>query len=198
MKLTAGFCVVFAIALVLGGCESLRFAPDESQKQNAWLHYHTTRLTAETAGEEACSEQLRDLADLSHEQSRAFVAYCGLPEEMPAAETPEDVLAPASRGVTESANQSARRRPDPWTTADAFLELGIGIAGILGGVYGLRAAEFLTRARDKTAALREIIEGNEALRNLGEETRRVFKEAHQGQSARTRRIVAETKAAAGL
>ena len=39
--------------------------------------------------------------------------------------------------------------------------MGIGIAALFGGVYGVRAAGFLKQAKEKSSALREIIEGNE-------------------------------------
>ncbi|MHC4541221.1 MAG: hypothetical protein ACYTEK_24660, partial [Planctomycetota bacterium] len=37
------------MCLVLAGCDGLRFAPSQIQKQNAWLHTRTASLTAETA-----------------------------------------------------------------------------------------------------------------------------------------------------
>ena len=54
-----GFC------FLLNGCDSLRFAPTETQKQNAWLHNRTTIITAETAKSENSSEKLRTLTKLS-------------------------------------------------------------------------------------------------------------------------------------
>ncbi len=38
---------------LLAGCDSLRFAPSEAQKQNAWLHNRTTTIAAETPTEPA-------------------------------------------------------------------------------------------------------------------------------------------------
>ena len=42
-KIAGYFCtyVLIACALTCAGCESLRFAPSEAQKQNAWLHNRT-------------------------------------------------------------------------------------------------------------------------------------------------------------
>lgn len=41
--------IIFAgcVFLFVAGCESLRFAPNESQKQNAWLHNRTAAIAAE-------------------------------------------------------------------------------------------------------------------------------------------------------
>jgi len=67
------------------------------------------------------------------------------------------------------------------------------VAGIIGGAYGLRVSRFLRRAREKSNALREIIEGNELLRKTNAKTAAAFKQAHKAQSPTTRRIVSETK-----
>ena len=45
--------------LLLVGCDSLRFAPSEAQKQNAWLHHRTTSVAAQAAKGEAASEKLQ-------------------------------------------------------------------------------------------------------------------------------------------
>ncbi|MHC4147832.1 MAG: hypothetical protein ACYSUD_24150 [Planctomycetota bacterium] len=81
------------MCLSLAGCESLRFAPSESQKQNAWLHNRTVLVTAETARAEDASQKLQALTKLGEVQSRAFSAYYGMPKEFPQAETAEDILA---------------------------------------------------------------------------------------------------------
>ena len=76
------FCTCFAVLLVCG-CSSLRFAPTEAQKQNAWLHNRTTTVAAEVASAEDSSEKLQALARLSHLQSRDFTSYYGLPKKIP-------------------------------------------------------------------------------------------------------------------
>jgi hypothetical protein len=50
---------------MLCGCDSLRFAPGEAQKQNVWLHARTAIIAAETARDEAASEKLQALTKLS-------------------------------------------------------------------------------------------------------------------------------------
>jgi len=66
---------IMLMCLVLAGCDSLRFAPGEAQKQNAWLHNRTAVITAQTARAENTSEKLKSLTQLGELQSRSFVAY---------------------------------------------------------------------------------------------------------------------------
>jgi len=182
-----GFCFLFA------GCENLRFAPTETQKQNAWLHNRTTAIAVETAKSENSSEQLQALAKLSELQSRAFVSYAGLPKEFPQAETAEDVLGQSNQQLAHIALSESVERPDAWQLADSALELAIGISALLGGVYGTRALRFLKDAQIKSKALKEIIEGNELFKKQNESSAAAFKQAQQNQSPETRQIVAEMK-----
>lgn len=82
-----------------------------------------------------------------------------------------------------------------WEMTDSFLELGIALAALLGGVYGTRAVSFLKDARKKSRALKEIVEGNELFKKTNNEQLNAFKEAHKLQSAETRQIVAAEKSA---
>jgi hypothetical protein len=189
----------FLASLLLGfyllsaGCESLRFAPSETQKQNAWLHNRTAAITAETARSESASEGLQALSKLSELQSRAFVSYNGLPKEFPQAETAEDVLAQSNWQLARVASVESAERPDTWQVADSLLELAIGISALFGGVYGTRAVRFLRDTQVKSKALKEIIEGNELFKKQNESSVEAFKQAQQNQSPETRQIVAEMK-----
>jgi len=195
-KSTNYFCtyVLVACALICAGCESLRFAPSQGQKQNAWLHNRTAIMTAEAAKSENTSEKLQALTKLSELQSRPFTAYFGLPKEFPQAETAEDILAQSNWQLARTALTESAERPDAWQLADSAFELAIGVSALLGGVYGTRAVKFLKEAQTKSKALKEIIEGNELFRNKGPEYYLAFKEAQKDQSPQTRQIVAETKA----
>ena len=179
---------------ILAGCDSLRFAPTEAQKQNAWLHNRTAIVTAETARTEDTSPTLQALTKLGEVQSRAFSAYCGLPKEFPPANTAEDILAESNFQLANSALQESAERPDPWQAADSMLEMGIGICSVLGGVYGTRAVRFLKDARGKSNALKEIITGNELFKKQNQAQTTAFKQAHQNQSPQTRQLVAAMKA----
>jgi DNA-directed RNA polymerase len=186
---------IFALCLLVmaGGCGGFRFAPTEEQKQNAWLHNRTAILAAEAAKDEFASEKLQALTKVSENQSRAFVAYTGLPQEFPKAETAEDVLSEASMKITSEATKQSAQRPDVWQLTDSTLEFAITVCSVLGGVYGTRAVRFLRQARTKQQALKEIIEGNELFKKLNTESAEAFKNAQKGQSRETRQIVALLK-----
>lgn len=181
------------MCLIPAGCDSLRFAPSEAQKQNAWLHNRTALVAAETARAEDASQTLQALIRLSEVQSRAFSAYCGLPKEFPAAETADDILAESNWQLAETALQAGAERPDAWQVADSMLELGIGICALLGGVYGTRAVRFLSDAKSKSKALQEIIAGNELFKKQNASATPAFKQAHQNQSPQTRQFVAQMR-----
>jgi hypothetical protein len=188
--------IVFActcMGFLLAGCGSLRFAPTEAQKQNAWLHNRTATITAQTAQAENVSQVLQALTQLGEKQSQSFTAYYGLPNEFPPAETAEDILAESNWQLAETALQTGADRPDPWQVADSMLELGIGVCALLGGVYGTRAIRFLKDARDKSNALQEIITGNEKFKKENESSAAAFKQAQSAQSPQTRQLVAHMK-----
>jgi hypothetical protein len=185
-------CVL--ICFLFAGCDSLRFAPTEAQKQNAWLHNRTATITTDTARAENTSEKLQLLTQLNEVQSRAFSSHYGLPKEFPPAETAEDVLTESNWQLARTALQQGADRPDAWEVADSMLELGIGICALLGGVYGTRAVGFLRKARTKSKALQEIIAGNELFKKENVSSTPAFKQAHQNQSLQTRQIVTEFKA----
>lgn len=183
-----GFCFLFA------GCDSLRFAPTESQKQNAWVHNRTATVAAETAKGEYASEKLQALTKLSQLQSRAFTSYYGLPKEFPQADTAEEILAESNFGLALTALSESADRPDAWQLADSALELAIGVCALLGGVYGTKAVKFLKDTWTKSKALKEIIEGNELFKKQNESSVTAFKQAQQNQSTTTKALVAEIKA----
>jgi hypothetical protein len=178
---------------LLAGCDSLRLAPSEQQKQNAWLHNRTAAVAAETARAEQSSQELQALAQLSEFQSRAFTAYCGLPKEYPPAETAEQILGESSWQLADAAVTESAERPDPWQVADSVLEFGIGLCALLGGVYGTQAVRFLRDARTKSQALKEIIAGNELFKDQHPAQAKAFKSAQQSQSPQTRQLVAAMK-----
>jgi len=185
--------IVVVIGLLAVGCDSLRLAPSEQLKQNAWLHNRTTAVAAETARAEATSPQLQALTKLSESQSRAFTSYYGLPSEVPQAETSEQILAQSNWELAETAVAQSAQRPDPWQVADSLLEVGIGVSALLGGVYGTRAVRFLKDARAKSTALKEIIQGNELFKKHSTDQTQAFKAAHANQSPENRQLVTAMK-----
>ncbi len=191
-RIAAFTCALVCIALA--GCDSLRFAPNEAQKQNAWLHNRTAIIAAETARSEDTSEELQALTQLGEVQSRAVGAYYGPPKEFPQAETVEDILVESNWQLARTALQAGAERPDAWEIADSVMEFGIGICALLGGVYGTRAIRFLQETRTKSQALQEIIGGNELFKKQNQAQASAFKQAHSNQSPQTRQLVARAKA----
>lgn len=183
--------VMFLVFVV--GCDNLRFAPNENQKQNAYLHNRTAMMTAELTADEQTSEKLQALSKLSELQSRAFVSYCGLPKEFPGAETPDDILKQSNVTIAQRAIAQSASRPDVWELTDAGLELAIAISALVGGVYGTKAVRFLKEARAKSKALKEIVEGNELFKKLNADSKADFKEAQSRQSPETKQLVAQLK-----
>ncbi len=187
--------VSMVVVFLLVGCDSLRYAPGEAQKQNAWLHNRTAQMAADVARVEDSSGELQGLTNLCEVQSRVFAADYGLPAEFPAADTVEAILAESNQRLAHSALAEARQRPDAWDVADGAIDLGIGVAALFGGVYGVRAARFLKDARAKSKALREIITGNELFKREHADSAQTFKTAHKNQSPQTRQLVTQMKGA---
>ncbi|HOK94763.1 MAG TPA: hypothetical protein PK052_05305 [Anaerohalosphaeraceae bacterium] len=188
---TKGIMALSAAVLLLAGC-GLRYAATEQQKENAWLHWRVCRQAAETAAEENSSSPLCGLTALAEAQSEAFVLDYGLPAWRPEEDNSAALLDEAKAAAAQ-AQADAAKRPDVWAAADGLLELAIGLAGLVGGVYGARAAGFLKTARAKSQALQEIIAGNELFKRLYPDQAGRFKEAQAHQSASTRQIVASEK-----
>lgn len=180
------------LAITVCGCGGLRFAATEAQKQNAWVHHKTCQLTKQVAQSESASPTVTNLSSLATQQSEAFVLDYGLPAERPAMETVEAVLAEGTV-LAQQAGVDAQQRPDVWEMTDAAMELGVGLAGLIGGVYGLRIATFLKQAKDKSKAFKEIVEGNELFKQICPTAAAEFKQAHANQSATTKTLVTEVK-----
>lgn len=187
--------VSVVVVMLLAGCDSLRFAPGEIQKQNAWLHERTAEMAADVARTEDASGELQGLTKLCEVQSRAFAADYGLPAEFPAADTVDAILAESNQQLAGLALAEARQRLDAWDVADGVMDLGIGVAALFGGVYGVKVARFLKEARVKSKALREIIAGNEFFKHQHADSAQAFKLAHKDQSPQTRQLVAQMKKA---
>ena len=182
-----------SILLITSGCEGIRFGPSETQKQNAWVHNRTAAIASQTAQNEQSSEKLQELTRLSETQSQAFVAYCGLPEELPKANTAEDVLSESNRQLAATAIKESSQRPNGWDIADSTLELGIALAGLFGGAGAIRVMSFLQDAKAKSNALKEIVLANEIFKKTNPDSAEAFKDAQRNQSPLTKQLVAEVK-----
>ena len=191
---------LMSVAIALGvvscfvtGCDTLRFAPSEAQKQNAYLHQRTVQTAATQARLNNDSDAVRRLTDQAARQSDTIMAYYGMPRQLPPTQSLEVILSPENQAITQAAHGDAVQRPDPWDVADHLLEFGIALAGVVGGVYGAKAVRTLQLARQKSVALREVVQGNQLFKKQHSESSETFKDAHQAQSAATRSLVAALK-----
>ena len=185
--------VSISIVFLTTGCGDIRFAPDQTQKQNAYLHHRTIQATAARAKNENVSDTLRQLTTQAARQSDTILAYYGLPKALPASDSVEALLNQENKAITQNAGMQAIQRPDPWDVADNLMELGIALAGLTGGVFGSRAITALKLARQKSTALKEIIVGNELFKRQNANYTEAFKEAHYAQSDTTKTLVAANK-----
>ena len=178
---------------ILDGLRGNQVAPGEVQKQNAWVHNRTAAIASQTAQNEQASDKLQELTKLSETQSQAFVAYYGLPQELPKADTVNDVLSESNKQLAATAIAQSKQRPDAWDIADSAMELGIAIAGLFGGAGAVRVMGFLQQAKAKSNALKEIVLANEIFKKTNPDSAEAFKDAHANQSPLTKQIVTEMK-----
>ena len=184
---------LMGLLLMNTGCDALRFAPSEVQKQNAFVHHRTVQAASVQANQEETTEILQGLTEQATKQSEAILAYYGLPAEIPPSDTAAEILSEGNRTLAQTARVEAIQRPDPWDVADHLLELGIGISGVVGGAFGVRMVRKLQLAREKSIALREIVNGNELFKRDNPEFSEAFKQSQQGQSVNTRTLVTAMK-----
>lgn len=188
--------LVFCMLIGVIGCgdSPLRFAPTQQQKQSAYLLDRTVQTAAVQAKVEGASEQLQALTSEATNQTAAVVSFYGMPQEIPPSSTADDLLLPENKETTQQAAFQSTARPDPWDVADHFLEMGIALAGVVGGVYGSKAAGAIGIARQKSQALREVVRNNEVFkREAGTETAKQFNQAQGVQSDSTKKIVSELR-----
>ena len=101
------------------------------------------------ANDEQVSDKLTRLTALSEMQSRAFMFDYGMPKRLPSG----DILSQGSFDLAGNALSDSHKKVDLWATADGVMEVGIALAGLLGGAYGLKVAGYLTAAKSKSKAL---------------------------------------------
>jgi hypothetical protein len=184
---------IASLLIITAGCETFRPAPDEVQKQNAWLHQQTCSLAAKTAQQQGASPRLRGLTDLSHIQSQAWTAWTGMPESPRVFTDADDILSEENYTLAGQAAQSAARRIAPDEYVLEFLDMAALIAAVVGGAAGLKISAAIKTARDKAAAVREIVTGNEIFKAANPEYSAEFKKSQSLQSPQTREIVTRLK-----
>ena len=148
--------IIFIASLT--GCGNLRFGPSEAQKQVAFRTYKNA-AEVDKVGAEAASPATRQVV----EGSAAALAYTGMPK------APEVEDYPAA---LEQAQADAVKRPksaDVFDAAEGGLSLAAELAILLGaggaGIGGKKVIDWIALARNKSNALREVVEGNELLKD---------------------------------
>lgn len=185
--------VLSLVVAVVAGCGVVRLEPNETQKQNAWLHNRTAVTAAKMAQGQQVSPELEGLTRLGELQSRAIAVDYGQPKNIPAVWSVEQILEQGSFDLAEAALGQVNNRPDTWDIADGLIEAGIGIAGLFGGAWAIGLVGFLRKVKIKSNALREVVVGNEIFKKQNISMTEAFKTAHKEQSSATRQLVTQLK-----
>ena len=150
--------IAVAILATCGGCDSLRKAPSEPQKQVAYKT-HSNAVAANAIGAEPGSPLTGQMVD----GTATALKYTG----MPADPVIVDYDATSSQAAADAAERptAADVFGEASEKAEGYLGLGLDLALLLGaggiGFGGKKLTDWISLARDKNAALREIIQGNE-------------------------------------
>ncbi len=177
-------CTLLMFLLVMQGCQGgnmLRFAPTEAMRQNSEMT-HMLAKTVHLNGAEAKSAATAQLVA----GTEVSLVYTGRPK------TPVD--ASQFPTVNTQAKEDAVERPNIAEASDAALNIGLGIAAILGGGAGVKLAGGLRRIHGKAKAFQEVVSKNEIFKRLATpDVVDMFKSANKDQSPTTRKLVAEAK-----
>ena len=175
---------VLSVVIFLSGCANLRHAPTESQKAEAVIHQNTTAAIVEKyAAAPAADPNLFALMQLADMQAGNILAYYGLPAksvdpaflaELKAAK-PAAITA-AAEISKQSAADAVKRPTDWWAALDGLFGLFIAVATIVGGAGGVKFVSWISLLLNKSKALREVVEANEAVKaKAGSDSNKIFK-----------------------
>jgi len=181
------FCVLLVLSLSLAGCGGLRFAPSQSQRQLAFTTHQAARSAADlglSPGSEAAKQIVVGTA--------AALAYSGMPK------TPEisDYDTTAAQAASDAARRPAAQ--DVFNAAEGGLSLASQLLIALGfggaGIGGKKLIDWLALARQKSDALREVVQGNELLVEYFKDENKtaelsVFKAAQNSQQSDTTKLL---------
>lgn len=148
--------VVLVLLVLTCGCQQglgLRWEPTENIKESAELTNDLARKV-NNEGTEPKSPAGQKLV----QGTQALLSYVGRPRVTPDPEQFET--------VTIQAQADAAQRPDAFQLIDSTLDLAIAIGLLLptGGAAGIgvsKVIKFAKTAKEKSTALKEIIQGNE-------------------------------------
>lgn len=175
--------VFFLIMTICGGCTDigLRFAPSQAIKANAELTNQLARKI-NNEGTDAGSPASLQVVD----GTTASLAYTGRPNEAP---DPDSFST-----INDQALQDGTERPDVGGTMDSMLELGLGLATLLGGAGGVKLAQNLKTMHAKAKGFTEVVTQNDIFKKITTpEEWEKFKHVFAAQTPTTRKLVAEVK-----
>ncbi len=145
-------CLVF-----VSGCESLRKAPTEPQKQIAFQAVLTAR-DVEAEGTSPGSPAAELLADAT----QTALTYTGVPANPKITDYPTTLAAAQSDAAARPTVDEVFESVEGGLSLFAELAILFGVGGA--GFGGKKLLEWIALARAKNTALKEIIEGNEILK----------------------------------
>lgn len=188
LTVTCAILLLIVFLCLISGCDTLRLAPTEAQKQIAFR----THLNARAVDADDAEPQTPATQQLVG-GTGASLQFTGMPNA-------PDI---ADYGATlQQAYADAAERPTTETIFEA-VEGGLSLAAQLalllgcGGTTwgGVKIAEWIVRARKKSQGLQEIIDANkDFLAATNEQVKGLFKAAQNNkQSTDTKKIVAELK-----
>ena len=171
------------VLFTCGGCTDvgLRFAPSQAIKANAELTNQLARKI-NNEGTDAGSPASLQIVD----GTTASLAYTGRPNEAP---DPDSFST-----INDQALQDGTERPDVAGTMDSMLELGLGLATLLGGAGGVKLAQNLKTMHAKAKGFTEVVTQNDIFKRVTTpEEWEKFKHVFAAQTPTTRKLVAEVK-----
>ena len=171
------------VLFTCGGCSEvgLRFAPSQAIKANAELTNQLARKI-NNEGTDAGSPASLQIVD----GTTASLAYTGRPNEAP---NPDSFST-----INDQALQDGTERPDVAGTMDSMLELGLGLATLLGGAGGVKLAQNLKTMHAKAKGFTEVVTQNDIFKRVTTpEEWEKFKHVFAAQTPTTRKLVAEVK-----
>jgi len=194
VNLTAWALALLLLAAVLmtTGCDSLRFAPTEPQKQIALKTHLNARAVADAGTEPGSPAAIQVV-----EGTAASLGYTGMPAN-------PDIIDYES--TLTAAQTDAVKRP---AVDDVFNEIdsGLGLLGDLAILFGFggtiwggkKIIDWISISKQKSQALKEVIKSNELLKDIArcddnKDFEPVFKNTNNAiQSPATKQIIWDQK-----
>jgi len=181
--------ILFSIGLLFltAGCEGLRFAASEGQKQIALDTYQSALFVDRLGAEPNTSTTARLVGG-----AKTGMAYIGIPKE--------PVISDYDKTIAQ-ARLDAHKRPKTEQVFDsvgeglslaAELAILFGVGGV--GFGGKKAIDWIRLAQQKSTALQEIVRNNEIFKKQASiEAFNIFKQTQTNQSPATRQLVTKIK-----